>query len=311
MGQLDRNQIIGIIFGISATVIWAGWPVLSKIATNNQLQPYDITVLRFTISGLALLPLCIIRWARLRAIALKGVVLAIGAGAPYVLLGTSGLAYAPTSHFSIIMPTSMLLFTTIGSVIWLGDKLTLGRILGIGFIISGVLFVGGNSLVNLSMQDTFIGDLMFLGCGFLWAIYTLLAKYWKINPWDATILVSMISACLYLPFYIYSYGTQVFEVASDTLLIQGLYQGLFASIGALYLYSKAVSILGAAKGAIFSVLLPPLSLLLASFLLDEGLTWVELVGLLIVCVGMLFAFEIFRFPRALAKSQTLSPHQDN
>ncbi len=214
-------------------------------------------------------------------------------------------------NFSIIMPTSMLLFTTIGSVIWLGDKLTLGRIIGIGFIISGVLFVGGNSLVNLSMQDTLIGDLMFLGCGFLWAIYTLLAKYWKINPWDATILVSMVSACLYLPFYIYNYGTQVFDVASDTLLIQGLYQGLFASIGALYLYSKAVSILGAAKGAIFSVLLPPLSLLLASFLLDEGLTWVELVGLLIVCVGMLFAFEIFRFPRRIANSQTLTPNQDN
>jgi drug/metabolite transporter (DMT)-like permease len=308
MGQLDRNQIIGILFGISATVIWAGWPVLSKIATNNQLQPYDITVLRFTISGLALLPLCIIRWARLKAIVFKGLILAMGAGAPYVLLGTSGLAYAPTSHFSIIMPTSMLLFTTIGSVIWLGDKLTLGRILGIGFIISGVVFVGGNSLVNLSLQDTLIGDLMFLGCGFLWAIYTLLAKYWKINPWDATILVSMVSVCLYLPFYIYSFGTQVFDVASDTLFIQGLYQGLFASIGALYLYSKAVSILGAAKGAIFSVLLPPLSLLLASFLLDEGLTWVELVGLLIVCIGMMFAFEIFRFPKKAVKSHTLPLH---
>lgn len=310
MGQLDRSQIIGILFGISATVIWAGWPVLSKIATNNQLQPYDITMLRFTISGIALLPLCIFRWARLKAIAGKGVLLALGAGAPYVLLGTSGLAYAPTSHFSIIMPTSMLLFTTIGSVIWLGDKLTLGRIIGIGFIISGVVFVGANSVANLSLQDTLIGDLMFLGCGFLWAIYTLLAKYWKINPWDATILVSMVSICLYLPFYLYNFGTQVFEVASQTLIIQGLYQGLFASIGALYLYSKAVSLLGAAKGAIFSVLLPPLSLLLASFLLDEGLTWVELGGLVLVCAGMLFAFEIFRLPRCLVKTKRFSPHQD-
>lgn len=297
MGQLDRHQIIGILFGISATVIWAGWPVLSKIATNNNLQPYDITMLRFTISGMALLPLFIIRWSKLRAIALKGVVLAIGAGAPYVLLGISGLAYAPTAHFSIIMPTSMLLFTTIGSVIWLGDKLTFGRIVGIGFILSGVVFVGGNSFANLSMGNALIGDLMFLGCGFLWAIYTLLARYWKINPWDATVLVSMVSVCLYLPFYLYNYGTQVFDIATETLLIQGLYQGIFASIGALYLYSKAVSILGAAKGAIFSVLLPPLSLLLASFLLDEGMTWVEVTGLILVCAGMMFAFEIFRLPK--------------
>lgn len=311
MGQLDRSQIIGILFGISATVIWAGWPVLSKLATNNHLQPYDITVLRFTISGLALLPLCILRWAKLKAIAAKGVILAIGAGAPYVLLGTSGLAYAPTAHFSIIMPTSMLLFTTIGSVIWLGDKLSIGRIVGIGFIIAGVLFVGGNSFANLSMQNTLIGDLMFLGCGLLWAVYTLLAKYWKINPWDATVLVSMVSVCLYLPFYLYQFGTQILETDTQTLMVQGLYQGLFASIGALYLYSKAVSLLGAAKGAIFSVLLPPLSLLLGSFLLDEGLTWVEVGGLVLVCAGMLFAFEIFRLPKRFIKTPSLSSEQDS
>jgi drug/metabolite transporter (DMT)-like permease len=155
MGQLDRNQILGIVLGISATVIWAGWPVLSKIATNNQLAPYDITMLRFSISGLILLPLFIMRFARLKAIAAKGVVLAFGAGAPYVLFGTSGMAYAPTSHFSIIMPTSMLLFTTLGSVLWLGEKLTLTRILGISFIIAGVVFVGANSLGGLAIEDIY------------------------------------------------------------------------------------------------------------------------------------------------------------
>ena len=310
MNHLDRNQILGILFGISATVIWAGWPVLSKIATNNHLQPYDITMLRFSISGLVLFPLFIMRFAKLKAIAAKGVVLAFGAGAPYVLVGTSGMAYAPTSHFSIIMPTSMLLFTTLGSVLWLGDKLTLARILGISFIIAGVVFVGGNSLGGLALKDTFKGDFMFLMCGFLWSIYTVLARYWKINPWDATVLVSMVSIVLYVPFYLYQFGDQILAVETETLLVQGLYQGVFASIGALYLYSKAISLLGASKGAIFSVLLPPLSLLLGSFLLEEVLTWVEVGGLILVCLGMLFAFEIFRLPTHLLAANKVIPQQD-
>ncbi|MGB0943062.1 MAG: DMT family transporter [Marinomonas sp.] len=311
MGQLDRNQILGIVLGISATVIWAGWPVLSKIATNSQLAPYDITMLRFSISGLVLLPLFIVRFAKLKAIAGKGVILAFGAGAPYVLVGTSGMAYAPTSHFSIIMPTSMLLFTTIASVLWLGEKLTLARILGISFIIAGVVFVGGNSLGSLALEDTLIGDFMFLMCGFLWSIYTVLARYWKINPWDATVLVSMVSIVLYMPFYLYQFGGQILAVDTDTLIVQGLYQGVFASIGALYLYSKAISLLGASKGAIFSVLLPPLSLLLGSFLLEEVLTWVEVGGLILVCLGMLFAFEVFRMPKRLIKASSFSSKQDS
>ena len=310
MMQLDRNQILGVILGISATVIWAGWPVLSKIATNNQLAPYDITMLRFSISGLILLPLFIMRFARLKAIAAKGVVLAFGAGAPYVLFGTSGMAYAPTSHFSIIMPTSMLLFTTLGSVLWLGEKLTLTRILGISFIIAGVVFVGANSLGGLAIGDTLIGDFMYLMCGLLWSIYTLLARYWKINPWDATVLVSMVSIVLYMPFYLYQFGGQILAVETDTLIIQGLYQGVFASIGALYLYSKSVTLLGATKGAIFSVLLPPLSLLLGSFLLEEVLTWVEIGGLILVCLGMLFAFEVFCVPKRFIKGTSFTTKQD-
>lgn len=62
---------------------------------------------------------------------------------------------------------------------------------------------------------------------------------------------------------------------------------------ALLLYSKAVAVLGAAKGAIFGALVPTFALLLAIPIPNEIPTMFRLLGLVLVTLGMLLALELF------------------
>jgi drug/metabolite transporter (DMT)-like permease len=283
---------IGILLGVIASIIWGSWPVLSKIAVTHALSPIDITTLRFSIAGVVLLPVLIHKSIRLRLILTKGVILAIGAGAPYVLLATYGINLSSSGHFGAIAPSSMLVFSSLGSLWLFNESISLTRGFGIAAIIAGVSIVGLFNINNIS-PEILLGDIMFIGCGALWASFTLLSKYWRLDSWVATALVSVVSGLMCLPF-----ALDVVENNSVELLIyHGLYQGILVAIVALYCYSKSVVYLGAARGSIFASLVPPVSLLLSYLLLGESMNINEILGSLLIVAGMFLALGIIKSHR--------------
>lgn len=290
--QSQSTLLAGFFFGFLASLIWGAWPVVSKLAASHNLSGWDITALRFAIAGCLLLPVFVLQTMKLKERMLKGLALTLGAGAPYSMLAMSGLDHAPSAHFGIIAPSTMLVFTTIGGYLWLKEPLKASRMAGIGLILAGVLFVSGQNLSDIS-SDTLLGDMMFVGCGLLWAGYTLLAKKWAIGPWASTAMVAVISMVVFLPLYFVKFGTQFLSASTDALLLQGIFQGVLSAIAALYFYAKAVSLLGSGKGAVFSALVPPIALLLGALILGETIGWVEYVGLGLVCMGMMLALELF------------------
>ena len=70
------------------------------------------------------------------------------------------------------------------------------------------------------------------------------------------------------------------------------------SVLALLFFTRAVAILGASQGAIFTALIPGLTVLLAFPLLGEVPTWRELVGVVAVTGGMILALGLLRRPAA-------------
>jgi drug/metabolite transporter (DMT)-like permease len=291
----DTSKKIGLAigFGLLAAVIWGSWPVVSKSLTMQNLTFWDITAIRFSAAGVILLPILLIKVRKLDRWLLKGLILSIGAGAPYVLVATFGLTMAPSSHFGIIAPSCMLLFTTIGSVLFFKEKVNKSRIFGIALILSGVVSVSASQIGALS-STILTGDLLFILSGLLWASYTMYCRYWQINPWLATALVAVFSMMLYMPYYFYNHLDSLANIPVDVLLQQGVYQGVVISILALFLYSKSVSILGASKGAIFAALVPPTTMLLSVLLLGETIGWVEQLGLLSVSIGFVFALGLVK-----------------
>lgn len=290
-----QSLVLGIFTGFLASGIWGSWPVISKLAQTQNITSVEIAILRFGISGLILLPVLFFYSVSLRSLFTKGVALAVGAGMPYILLAMEGINLSSSAHFGIIAPSCMLVFSTLGSMCFLSEKLTFQRLFGVLMIVIGVCVVGLYSFAAVSYQ-VLIGDLMFIGCGGLWALFTLLSKYWKLNAWVATGMVSVVSGVLCLPLYAVN-SASIFESASiSTLILHGLFQGVLAAILALYSYSTSVAILGAAKGAVFGALVPPVAILLGFLILGESVTSVEAVGVACVFLGMAFALELLVLP---------------
>ncbi|MGF1762251.1 DMT family transporter [Aliivibrio kagoshimensis] len=291
MEQIKKNVILGVGLGLVASFMWGSWPVISKLATIQHLSGVDITLLRFLVAGAILLPVLFYRSISLRTITTKGVLLAIGAGAPYVLLATTGLQVSSSAHFGLITPSTMLLFSTLGSVLWFKESMKPSKLIGILFIVIGVAIIGGSS-VGTASTSTLMGDVMFIGCGLLWASYTLLCKYWELNAWVATALVSVVSALFCFPLFVMNISNMIERIPIEGLIMHGVFQGVLVGIVALYCYSKAVSILGATQGAVFACLAPPVSLLLSVFLLDEPLEITAVIGLISICSGMLISLRV-------------------
>lgn len=286
---------LAVVYGLTAALIWGAWPVVSAMGIQAEtLAAADIAALRFAVAGLLLLPLVLrqgtggLGWRR-------ALVLAAGAGAPYVLVTAGGLAYAPAGQGGIITPSCMLACSTLGGWALLGDRPPRHRIMGIAVILAGILLIGGQSLLH-SAPGQWKGQLLFAAGGLLWAGYTVAARAWNAEPLQATALVSVLSLLLYLPAYLLFAEPRLFSAQPAEVAGQALFQGVFAAVLALICYSRAVAQLGAGGGAVFATLVPAVAVLLAWPLLGEIPSAGDLAGAALVTAGMATALGLLRFP---------------
>ena len=293
--RLHKDTLRGIVAGLLAAFIWGAFPVVTKLGveTGSHLDNLDITVLRFGISGIILLPFLLAKG--LNGVNWKAIVLmVIGAGVPYMLVVSLGLTYAPAAHFGVITPSTMLVFSAIFGWLVLGETLNTSRLIGLVIIIMGVVCIGWTNLFIETNHDGYLGDLCFIAGGILWGVYTIATKKWGVAPLHSTAIVSVFSMLILLPFYIIQRGISVVIDLPFESITQGIYQGVFSAILALYLYSHAVSLLGAAQGAIFAALVPVIAIVLSIPVLQEIPTTLETVGACVVTIGMLFSLGLHK-----------------
>ncbi|WP_419901907.1 DMT family transporter [Kiloniella sp.] len=296
--KADQNTLtMGIVYGLMAALLWGAWPVVSSLGLKqNTLTPYDITALRFAVSGTVLLPLVLrkgfgnIGWA-------GALLFAFGAGAPYMLITVTGLNYAPASHMGIIAPSCMMTISTIGSWFILGDRPNKNRLFGLAIVILGVAILGWQGL-SAAGEDQWMGHLLFVAGGGCWACYTVSTKYFQADPLHATALVAVLSMVIYLPLYFLFGDPQIFTAPIKESLFQGIFQGFGSAILALLFYTKAVALLGASRGAVFAALVPGIAVILAFPVLREEPTIVEIIGVCVVTMGMVAALGLIKFRKS-------------
>lgn len=275
----------GVVYGLLAAAIWGAWPVVSKLGVQQALSAWEIAALRFGVAGLALLP---VAWRGLEGLGWRTAgVLALGAGAPYTLLAVGGLSFAPASHAGVILPSCTMLFSFLGSWLFLGDRPTPARAAGVAVISAGVVLMGWSGLTAGSGPAVLVGDLMFVGGGLLFATYTLVARHRRVAPLQAAAAVSVVSLLLYAVPFLLLHAPR--WAGAPSLLLQAVFQGLLAAVLALVFHTRAVAILGVARGALFPALVPGVAALLAYPALGEAPGAAQLAGLAIVSVGILAA----------------------
>jgi drug/metabolite transporter (DMT)-like permease len=273
-------------------LIWGIWPALSKFGIQQTLNTYDIAALRYLVAGIILAPLV---WRKgLAGIGWPGAFwITLGAGFPYALASTGGLNFAPAGHFGVIAPSCMLITSTIGSHLFLSDRITVKRIIGLTGILAGVVLIGWQGLSGAE-EGQWIGHIMFASAGFMWAIYTIKSRILLVDAVHATGLVSVLSLILYLPFYLAFGDPQIFNAPASEIVTQAIFQGFLSGFLALILYTRTVAILGAARGALFAALVPGIAVLLAIPVLREIPTMLEILGVLAVTAGMVYSLSLGR-----------------
>jgi drug/metabolite transporter (DMT)-like permease len=285
MIQGPSHRLNGIVCGLLSSVIWGAFPVVTRLGIEHTpLDMYDITFIRYGVSAILLLPFLLsngLKGLGWRQIAL----MVIGIGAPYMLVVSQGLTYAPVERFAVVTPGSMIIFSVVLSSYFLKSRLTRYELTGIAAIIAGACLIGFKSFHYPVFGNQYTYAIFVVG-GLMWSIYTISTRVFSVDSMHATAIVSVFSTLLYLPFYILLKGSSILQAPPHDIIVQAVYQGVFVSTLALFFYSKAVFFLGPSIGSTFAALVPGMAVILAAPILDEQPSPLSIAGLAVVTVGM-------------------------
>ncbi|NQV57919.1 MAG: DMT family transporter [Rhodospirillales bacterium] len=281
-----------IVSSTLAALSVAGFYLLSRFGLKGEFTPADLTFFRFS-SALLLAPiffannpltLCGIGWRR-------GLVLALLGGAALNLLMTGGLTLAPVAHGTVFTQGTMPMFTALLGWILLGDRLTFGRVAGLVLILAGLAVMGWGGF-GAAEPGAWRGDLLFLTAGFMWGLFTVAVRAWRIDAVLALSAVAVVNLVIFAPLYFIYFDPVVLRLPISDWAVQAIYQCVFLGIFAAVLYMRAIPVLGAARTALSVAMVPVLATLLAVPLLGEIPAPVEIAGIVIVLFGIAAAVGV-------------------
>lgn len=261
-----REFLLGAAFAMTTVTIWSGWNVMSRMGLGAALTPFDITFLRYAVSGGLALPLFIKYLPIYRAIPKHYLLMmAAGSGFPYLWLASMGFQHAPASHGALI-PGFMLLCVAMLSYAWLKEPINGLRRVGYAIIAATILYQLVRHYEGLSYL---LADAWFMTAGIFWAMYTVVNKRTGIMPLQALALVSSGSAMVYCPLYLLFSHERLAELPLMPSLMQMGYQGVIVGFVAFFCYNKAIGLIGASRASAFAAAIPILTILLALPILGE------------------------------------------
>jgi drug/metabolite transporter (DMT)-like permease len=289
---MDRTQplasksatVRGVLCGIGAALFWALGFVAARQGVTIGLSPLVLALHRFVWPGLALVPVIAadgfgnlggIGWRR-------GIALTLFGGLPLALLSYAGYVLVPLGHGAVIQPSCAALGGLLLARLVLKEPLPLRRIAGSLAIVLGLVVIGAEALRTMGAHGL-LGDFLFVAAGSFFAVFGTLLRLWRIAPMRAAAVTSVLSLAG-LPALLLGSGG-VFAAGFFENLMQAVVQGVFAGAGAIYLFTRAVVLLGAGRAVLFPSLVPPFTLLIGYLALGEAPSVSQLIGLVVVIVG--------------------------
>jgi len=287
-----RERWIGLLCALLLLAIWAAYILLTRFSVRAHFAPADLLALRVGIGGAVMLP-----WFARRGLGHlhlgQGFALALTAGIGFGALSYGGFVFAPVAHASALQTGALPLYTALLALLVLHERFSRGRLLGLALIVVGVALMGVES-VSSGEPGQWRGDVLYSAASFMWAIFAVLAQRWDVRPLQATSVVYVLSAVLYLPVYAVAFEPKLLAAPPVELAVQAVLQGVFANLVSLFLFSRVTQAFGAASTAMLtaaaSLFVPALGILT----LGERPSPMAWTGLVCVAAGVLVAFLVVR-----------------
>ena len=191
--------------------------------------------------------------------------------------GLASILNANTSFFTIFLASLFLK----------DEKLTSYRLLGIIIGIIGVIVIVGFENLSEFKNYNFGIVLMLFSClSYSFAGIFAKTKLTNIHPTiSATGMLSM-STIILFPFIIIYNGNELININSKVLYYSCMF-AFICSVLAYFLYFKILETNGAGNLLICTIIIPPSSILLNAFFINEIIKIYELIGLIIITLGLI------------------------
>jgi drug/metabolite transporter (DMT)-like permease len=274
----------GVLFGAGSAFCWALGFVAARHGVLAGMSPIVLSLHRFVWAGVAFLPFVMVNSPRtLDGVGWRrGIILTLFGGLPLALWSYFGYVYVPLGHGAIIQPSCASLGGLVLARLLLNEPLPLRRVVGALVIVLGLVIIGAEAFRTMGASGV-IGDLLFVAAGSSFAVFGVLLRRWRIAPIPAAAITSVLSL-IGLPMLYWTYDNMI-AVGFLENLLQAVVQSVFAGAAAIYLFTRAIMLLGAGRAVVFPSLVPPFTLLVGFVALGEVPTVSQIIGLAVVVIG--------------------------
>lgn len=272
-------------------LFWGGTFVAGRLVTQN-VGPYSIAFLRFTIASILLL---LLTWRiegklpKLKKSQIMPVILLGITGIfIYNIMFFKGLKIIEAGRASLIIATCPI-FITICSAIFLKEKINLVKVLGIVISVCGAIIVISKGNINRVFEGGLgLGEFYIFCCVLSWVAYSLIGKAVmnNLSPLASVSYSSVVGAvALSVPAFFEGLAQNIASQSTiDWLCIS--YLGVFGTVIGFVWYYQGVERIGPTKAGLFINFVPISAILCAFFILREPITPSLAAGAVLVVSGV-------------------------
>lgn len=298
ISSTPKQQLLGLSAALVTVLIWSSYFLSLRIGALTPLTLVELTFFRYAVPGLLLLPIFVKSfndYKKVSPIYLLGIIL--GGGLPFFLLSAYGIQLTQVAYGSTLIPGTVPLFVTLLAVLIYKQPLPAFRKWGLFSIVCGIatmiIYAGGSWDTNLLQ-----GQVIFLVCAFLWAMFTISIRQSGLAPLKVAALAALPNGVLVLLWIIITnpelgYSALPMSAVLGQLVVQGVIVGIFSGL----CFSAAIVRIGAEKTSAIGAATPAVATFLATIMLGEQMHISLLLGMVLVISGVVLASGILNGER--------------
>ncbi|HVK98112.1 MAG TPA: DMT family transporter [Flavisolibacter sp.] len=292
-GVNDRSYLLkGFGLALLATLLWSGNFIVAR-ALNETISPFSLAFYRWIMATIILFPIAYKKvsaeWREMVGhIKYLSVVALTGVSLFNTLIYIAGKT-ASAMNMALIGTTSAPVFVLLITGIIMRQKIFWNQIAGAIICISGILILlSKGSWQRLQNFQFTSGDLWIFAAAFVFAIYTILVRK-KPQTLSATSFLFaafFLGTLFLLPAFIFDVSKGNTVDWNSNIVLVFLYLGIGASVIAFLAWNNAIKIIGAPRTSLFGNLVPAFSTVQAALILNEELSIVTFISILVIIAGI-------------------------
>ena len=283
-----------MIVALVVVFIWGETFISTKVLITSGLMPADIFIYRFSLAYVCLWAFCPKQlWCDSWKDELVMVLLGIFGGSLYFLSENTALKFSTASNVSILVCSAPLLTALLISLFYKDERMNARQVLGsmIAFAGMALVVMNGSHVLNLNP----LGDLLAVGAALTWGFYSLFMKNVsdKYGVRFTTRKVFGYGLLTMLPYFLFVSPLNTDPAILSQPAVWGnlVYLGLIASLLCFLTWNWCLPRLGTVRTTNLIYSQPFFTMLIAYVVLGERITWMAVIGTIILIGGMMMAVK--------------------